>query len=71
MIAIKIVEIITTFTEETTLSRDGQTTFFNSALLSRKNCTTFDIIPPNDLKKTGPAGLEPATGGFGDRCSTN
>ena len=41
-----IVETITTFTEETTSSLEGQTTFLNSAPHSLKNRTIFPITVP-------------------------
>lgn len=64
------VETNTTFTEDTTSERVGQTTFLNSAPHSLKNRTIFPITVPIKIKDTGQEGLEPSTFGFGDRRST-
>ena len=55
-------------------SQFGQETFFISNLLRKKNfyLIHFDLINPITSNIfAGVTGLEPATPGFGDRCSTN
>ena len=50
----------------------GQLTYDNSILTFLKNVNIFLNILFSLFKiMAGPAGLEPATPGFGDRCSTN
>ena len=71
----------TTLVELTSSSRVGQLTLANSPRTSLRKLLTFSHIPRcqslidrNDLNTwhilAGPTGLEPATPGFGDRCST-
>ena len=47
-----------------------QFTFFNSVLTSFKNLGSFFILPIILYSPAGEAGVEPATPGFGDRCSS-
>ncbi len=56
----------------------GQETFFISNLTSEKNFLILFIYSSNKFNFqihfflfAGVAGIEPATPGFGDRCSTN
>ncbi len=50
----------------------GQLTYDNSVFTFLKNVNIFLNISTLFSKiMAGPAGLEPATPGFGDRCSTN
>ena len=76
----------TTVVELTRSSRVGQMTLVNSDRTSLRKvlilshipvCRYPPLYPPADGamakggKTAGLAGLEPATAGFGDRCSTN
>ena len=68
---------ITIVVELTSSDRVGHITLVNSVRTSAKKVVTFSHIPriPDShyplWKKPGLAGLEPATAGFGDQCSTN
>src|SRR5690554_4484528 len=74
-IATRTVETMTTFVEEMTASREGQTTFFSSWRDSLKYLINFFIKAPWKNRKigkqAGQEGFEPSTSGFGDQRSTS
>ena len=63
----------TTHVEPFSSSHFGQDTFFISTETSEKNFLILFIQKAIHCTKSiaGVTGLEPATPGFGDRCSTN
>ncbi len=61
----------TTQVEPFSSSHLGHETFFISTETSEKNFLILFIQKTNQGTKAGVTGLEPATPGFGDRCSTN